>query len=411
MKSTNFKYAAIIPLAGGFTIGTLNTIGKPPEVIFSYKVFESNDILLRRFLEKRGHDVPYYQLDNLSPSEELDIIEKYKNKLDFVHGIPPCSGLSMAAQRKAGSRGTAPPNDWMYDSATWVLNNIQPTIYAFENAPGLYTGSGDEVRERLIKIGQLAGYSITFYKTNTLKHGVPQFRPRTFALFYKGPYAPILHSYNKPALHISEYLEQIPKDATLQNAYMTKDWDITQYEIYKYFKMKFGDNWRKELTDHRPHLCSYDYLQRVKLFDEFQEFQKNLPDDERSEIVTKNIAHIKKNREEGRGARINYRIIGIDKDYPYAVIGEMMTREIHPIEDRLMNIREFMHLMGLPHDYDLNSEGEYVKISQNVPVCTCSDITTEIVEIINGNRAFSSKSVYMQDNTKEIETGKTKSLF
>lgn len=38
-------------------------------------------------------------------------------------------------------------------------------------------------------------------------------------------------------------------------------------------------------------------------------------------------------------------------------------------------------------------------------------MTREIVEIIKGNRQFSTKSVLMQDNSKEIEVNKTKPLF
>ena len=163
------------------------------------------------------------------------------------------------------------------------------------------------------------------------------------------------------------------------------------------------------MTDYKYHLTTYDYLQRVNLLDDFLEYQKKLPD--ASEIVTKNIEHIKRNAAEGRGARINYRVLEVDKDYTYAVIGEMMGKQVHPTGDRLLNMREFMHLMGLPHDYELETQKEYVKISQNVPVKTCEDITTEIIETIKGNRRLSANPVYMQDNTKETVINKAKQLF
>jgi len=404
------RYIAHVPLAGGFALGNMNIIGKPPVAITSYSPFESNDYLLRRYLCKKEFHIPYYQLDKITPEETDKLIESIGH-IDFVSSIPPCSGLSQAAQRKKGSRGSAPPNDWMYESATFILNRIKPTIYAFENAPGLYTGAGDDVRKRLIEIGEKAGYSITFYKTNTLRHGVPQFRPRTFAFFYKGPNAPILHSYNKQAPHIIDFLKDIPKKASLQKEYMHNEWDISKFEIYKFLKMKHGDDWRQAMYDFRTHLTTYDYLQRKDWLVEFLEWQKKLPKDEKSEIVTKNVEHIMKKAALGMGARINYRVLGIDRDYVYAVIGEMMGKEVHPTEDRLMNIREFMHLMGLPHDYELEGQKEYAKITQNIPVCACEDMTREIVEIIKGNRQFSNKSVLMQDNTKEMEIRKTKSLF
>ena len=195
---TQFTHGSIIPLAGGFSIGATNIIGKPPEVIFSYKEFESNDKLYLRYLKQHNIEVPYYQIN----SKDFDIkkIKQYKNRISIVTGIPPCSGLSMCSNLKAGVRSSSPVNNWMYLSSEFILENISPTVFVLENAPGLFTGSGDEVRKKLISIGECFGYAITF-KTNTLRHGLPQFRPRTFGIFVKGKNAPILNGYNKPAFN------------------------------------------------------------------------------------------------------------------------------------------------------------------------------------------------------------------
>lgn len=404
----SYKYIAHIPLAGGFVIGTMNIIDNPPLAITSYSKFESNDSLLIKYLNKNGYNIPYYQLDKINDEEKIELSKLYK-EIDFVTGIPPCNALSQAAQRKAGTRGTAAPNEWMYKSAKFVLGEIQPKCFAFENAPGLYTNSGEEVRKNLIKIGNEFGYAITFYKTNTIYHGLPQSRPRTFAIFLKGNFAPILNYYNKPYINLTEFLEQIPSSASHYNEYMNPEWDISNHEITRYLIKLYGDNWKEILVNYREHITTYDYLLRTKLFEDFIEYQKSLPD--KSDTVTRNLQHIKKNSEQGRNSRINYRVLGLDKYYVYAVIGEMMGRQVHPKENRLLNIREFMSLMGLPLDYELGSSKDYVKITQNVPTTTCSDITKEIIEIINGNRKLHTQSVYMQDNTKRGENIKTKSLF
>lgn len=405
------RYIAHVPLAGGFSIANLNITGKPPVAITSYSPFISNDLLLRRYLDKKGYDVPYYVLDKLDEKEKHDLSKIYKT-IDFASAVPPCSALSQAAQRKAGTRGSAQPNDWMYLSAEFLLGDVQVKSYAFENAPALFTGAGDEVRDKLIEIGNKYGYSITFYKTNTLKHGIPQFRPRTFGIFYKGEHAPILNYYDKKAPHIKDYLNDIPRDAKHLNEYANPEYDITKYEIYKFLKHKHGDDWRNEMHDYRSHLVTYDYLRRKDWLIDFQDWLQKLPEHERSEKVIKNLSHVIKNNTEGRNTRVNYRTMGIDKEYMYAVIGEVMARQVHPTEDRLMNIREHMHMMGLPHDYDLDGPKEYVKISQNVPVTTCEDITTEIIEIINGNRRLSPHRLHMQDNIKiDATINKSMSLF
>lgn len=403
------NYIAHIPLAGGFALGTMNILNKPPIAITSYSIFESNDILFKRYLYNKGINIPSFHIDKLTNIEIENLKETYAN-VDFISAVPPCSGLSQAATRKSGTRSTAPPNDWMYESAKFILNHLTPTIYVFENAPGLYTNMGKDVRQNLIKIGEDTGYSITFYKTNTIYHGIPQFRPRTFALFYKGPYAPILHSYNRPFININNYLNEIPKNAKHQNEYMHNDWNILNWEITKFFKEIYGDNWREKVLSLKSHITSYEYLKRVGLLNEFEQFQRNLPEEERNKTVSKDIIHIKNKYSQGKNARISYRVLGLDKEYSYAVIGEMMGRQVHPSKNRIMNIREYMHLMGLPHDYNLESPKEFVKISQNVPTCTCEDISREIIEIIKGNRLFAKRNVFMQEN-KIKQFNKVKSLF
>lgn len=406
---TQLVHGSIIPLAGGFSIGATNIIGEPPKVIFSYGAFESNDRLYLRYLRQHNIDIPYYQLDSLDKNHMRFIGKKY-GPIDFFHGIPPCNALSQAAHRAKGSRGTAAPNEWMYKSAEFILCCIEPKVYAFENAPGLFTSSGDIVREKLINIGEKYGYSITFYKTNTIKHGIPQFRPRTFGIFYRGCQAPILNYYDKAMPILSEYLNLIPKEASYQDKYMNPDFDINNYEITHYFKKIYGNDWRNVIySKYKTHLTSYDYLKRQGLLEDFNNFLKTFPN--ASEIVKKNTEHVIKKTCDGKNFRLGYRILGLDRDYVYAVISEMMNRTLHPVEDRLINIREHMHLMGLPHDYELENEKEYPKITQNVPVSTCEDITREIIAIINGERRLSPNFVNMQDNTKENIISKTKSLF
>ena len=55
---------------------------------------------------------------------------------------------------------------------------------------------------------------------------------------------------------------------------------------------------------------------------------------------------------------------------------------VHATENRYINVREFMHLMGLPHDFEVTDPGHtefrnitarqkvILAVSQNVPVCT-----------------------------------------
>lgn len=385
----NFTYASHIPLIGGFTIAAMNVFNKPPEFITSYKPFEFNDSLLLRYLEQKNHSVPYYQLEHNN-----SILYK---KVNIVNSTPPCSGISNAANRKAGSRSTAAPNEWMYKSANFILEHISPDIYVFENAPGLYTDVGNPIRDNINEIAKRFNYGITYYKTDTLLHGIPQHRPRTYIILVKNKKAPILEYENKQALHIKDYLKQIPETASLQDTYFSNDPFIDDYEITKYLQNELGENWRQQILEYKEHICTYNYLVEMGQIHKFKEYlDKNNGCDQ----VKKDVEHVIKKTGDNKNFRLSYRMMCLDKDYVYAVIGEMMQRNIHPTEPRLINMREYMHLMGLPHDFELYDRKEFARLPQNVPVAPSEFIIKECLEILKENRMFSNEDVLMQNNMK-----------
>ena len=393
------RYVAHVPLIGGFAIAAMNVTKTPPVAITSYSPFVGNDKLYLRYLQKKKRKVvPYFEIDKIEEEGKIHDVQHLIGKLDFVNAVPPCSGLSMSGNLAKGARSTSPVNDWMYKSADFVLGTLRPTVYVFENAPTLYTGVGEYVRNQLMEKARYHGYAGTFYKTDTLLHGIPQRRPRTYSIFHKGKYAPILDFYKREAPSVAEYLQEIPEWATLQNEYATNEPFINDFEIVKFAKLKFGDNWRQAFLDTKEHLTSYDFLNRNGLIEEYRDYVYNLED--AHPASKKDIDHVIKKLGMGKNFRLSHRVLCIDKHHVYAVVGEMMERNIHPSEDRRMNMREYMHLMGMPHDFELDDPKEYGKLPQNCPVKTNEDITKEVVAIINGKRKFSNHRFEMQDNTK-----------
>jgi len=70
----------------------------------------------------------------------------------------------------------------------------------------------------------------------------------------------------------------------------------------------------------------------------------------------------------------------------------------HPVEDRFLNIREALHLMGMPHDFQLEGQSAINHIAQNVPVNTAADWADEVKKFINGELKMSDKAFLKQDN-------------
>ena len=60
----------------------------------------------------------------------------------------------------------------------------------------------------------------------------------------------------------------------------------------------------------------------------------------------------------------------MDGDSFAAVMKKTMMWAVHPEEDRFLNAREFMHLMGLPYDFEIDDVKNLNHIAQNVPTNT-----------------------------------------
>lgn len=395
------KWAAIQPLTGGMYIGAQEAIGHQAEWILSYDGLDSikvkddkivsagNEYNLRQWLKKRNIDVPYYQIKerdmfcpmttDLNPKIQRDGVDELPDysDIDLVVAVPVCSGLSMSTTAKDDVKQSRNCNmEWI---AYYTLNVIKPKVYCFENAPTLVGGRGNEIRASLEKLALDTGYSVLYYKTDTLLHDNCQRRPRTFVIFTKWqgnePQLPPKFEYETNTKSIQECLESISKDATQQTEVKPQP---KGYILIDYIKSKLGDEWYTKFDG-----SLFEFIIKNKLFDDFVEYTKNsdYPDD----IKVKNIKYVE---------HVNYKLsIGMNyygddpllfqTSYPsiqFKTIGNL----IHYSGERFLTVREYLKLMGLPDDFELyGSRSDYVKIGQNVPVKTAKFIVDNIIRTID----------------------------
>jgi len=404
------KYASIIPLIGGMIIGNKKVTESNPEFIVSWDAFGKNDSHIVNYLE----DVPYHVLpesetvkDTVSPGIKNDWYEK----LDFVSTVCPCAGLSMLnnASGSSSARGSdAVQNDWMYRSANWVLENLRPKVFWGENAPGLYTSVGKGVCERLKKIAEDNGYSFSIVKTDTYLHGIPQHRRRTFYFFWRDTNAPILEwkARTDKDLNLVEYLKQIPEEANYQNEFFTRSHPITEWKLYEYVLEKTGlsdQEFRKSYLG-----ALYHYISDKGWIDDAMKWMDERYPGYEGEERSK-LDHIKRKLAEGKGYWDSSPFFV--SDYVNAIIGKNMHVLVHPTEDRFLNIRECMWLMGLPHDFTLTEENRiWNHIAQNVPVTTAAYYTDQVMKYVNGKLRDSGHKFVMQDNVSQRVTEMSESL-
>ena len=382
------RYAGMVPLVGGMMIGAEKATGYKPEFMLSYDAFNGNDSMLLDIWK----DVPYKVINN---DNELD---HDLEGVDFVSALCPCAGLSQLNNGKnRGANGTQ--NDWMYKSAEFVLEKMKPKVFWGENAPGLYSGVGEPVVEKLKVIGEKHGYSMSLVKTTTMLHGVPQNRVRAFYFFWKSPTVPIMNWYKKDRPSIEEFLEPIneflDKDEIIQ-----KTNELQNDPLYIWLKQEFGD-WRAFMREKKGSMMDV-MINSGKANEYIIWVSENYPDHAKKAI------HALNKRTNGMGFWDSSPFL--PTNYTGAFTGARMNA-IHPTEDRVFTRRELMFFMGLPNEMPTPPPEHMGRVFQNVPSATSADWTREVIKFINGELKLSEHKFLKQDNINQrIEEPKVKTV-
>ena len=414
----NIKWAAIQPLTGGMYLGAEEAFGYPAEWILTYNGLDeikrnkegnitavANEAYLLNYLKKVNREVPYYKMnremfdcnvDDMNPEITLDgEPAKPDYDVDVVVAVPVCSGLSMVTSAKDNTRNERNCN--MLYLAKLALTTIRPKVYIFENAPTLMGFRGDELRSQFEQIANENDYVVVYYKTDTWKHYNCQKRPRTFVMFVKKiddeSKVPTL-DFTDHKMTIKEFFANIPEGLSNQEECEASPHN---YMVIDFFKYKYGKDWIDNVNG-----CLMKNIVQRGLIDELLNFMDSydkMPI-ETKEKVRHYIEHIRKKTSMG----LNW--YGSDccyyKEHFPAIQFRSITTTIHPSGERMCNVREYLELMGMPHDFDwFGDKGNLPKIGQNVPVKTAKFITEQAIKIVNNwnNESRQDGSAIFFDNT------------
>ena len=424
------KWCAIQPLTGGMYLGTEKVIGHPAEFILSYPgvgdpifnkektlICGGNEYHLMTYLDKVGRRPEYkvfnrkmFQNDNdmnpeiinsdlwtKNPDKNLD----YSN-MDLVVAVPVCSGLSTATNGSAEAKEARNCN--MIWISKYALRVIKPNIYIFENAPTFMGKRGDYIRVQLESLAKETGYSIDYYRTDTKLHDNCQTRKRTFIIFYKKEYAPKMEFENIQTT-IEEYFNRIPKDKQMKDTELDMEFvNPVNYFIVCYLKERFGDKWREEVNYN-----IFKYIIENKLWDEVLDYTNNRATysmEKHRAYMNHFVDHFNFKTSQGKGVYHSLpNLLRNDGTCP-AVMFKMVQSCLHPDYDRMLNMRELMHLMGLPHDFEMQGDPYrcYALIGQNVPVRTAYWIISEALKAYERDNDLDEKKIIrFFDNIKQQE--------
>ena len=382
-----FKHATIVPLIGGETLGSMKAFGKPPEYLISYKAFAKNDSHIVNYFKNQ---VPYYVLDdNQSP----------KTKVDVIGSVCPCAGLSMLSH---GYGDHNPNNKWLLETTKYVLSELKPKVLWGENAPQLIGKIGTNIRAHMYDTARKNGYSMSIYKTRSLLHGVPQIRDRTFYFFWEGDRVPLLNYYDTPLRRIEDVISEV-KTTHLMDPINKKTPSEDPYYKFALEVIHGGVTHREffDVAESEKEINLAMYIQKMGYN------YKQIADWMNQRGLDKEVSKcMYKYNKLNDGKNVMQRGTTVPKGYIGAFVSHYPVTLTHPYEDRYITYREALSIMGMPEDFELLNHTKTVNhICQNVPVQTATDMATEVLEYLKGNReTINSTYVFQYNQNKTHQT-------
>ena len=234
-----------------------------------------------------------------------------------------------------------------------------------ENAPGLFLALGASLVPRLRALASSFGYSFSMVKTDTALHGLPQHRIRTFYFFWRCPTAPLLRYVNTVRPKLVDFLQSIPPWAEYQDLFVQQGSVTDRFKPYQYVLLREQLNHeqfvRKMARENNGTITVSKYLDKYNLLDDCIAWMRLYFPGERwsvnkmgkSRTIVDYLEHCKDKLSRGLGYWDDSpKFMG---DTFTAVITKNVVFAVHPAEDRFLNIRELMALMGLPHTYQVDN--------------------------------------------------------
>lgn len=420
MTKEEIKWAAIQPLTGGMYLGAENAIGHPAEFILSFKGLNDikknkndeitgcgNERHLTNYLKKHNRMPAYYQFatrqmfdgdDNMKQEivdESGNSVNIYNKELDLVVAVPICSGLSTVSTFGEETKNIKNCN--MKFISEYALSELKPRVYIFENAPALFTIKGETLRNWFNALAKKYGYTVTYFKTDTQLHKNCQRRPRTFVFFFKiteGNDVPRVINFVNEHISATDYFKAIPKGLK----YEISPWRYYAKILMDFFLAEYGENWREKMhkKDLVSELCAQD------MFDRFRKFTDDYDiTDKQKASWHRKINDVEYKYKHGLGFFMFTPKMSIDT-CP-AVMFRNIENTIHPYENRLINLRENMELMGMPHDFELAVDDIHAgkisyQLGQNVPVKTAEYMVSEAVRILLNWNAKDELALFPEKN-------------
>jgi len=221
---------------------------------FNIRISSDIDAFSCRTLEINSGKKPFYNhakamqadITKISAKELLESANIKGNEVDLVIGGPPCQAFSVFGRRK----GLKDPRGNLVWDYLRILDEVQPTVFVFENVAGLKSIHNGSLYEEILKSLELGGlYTVSAHHYQLADFGIPQFRDRIFFIGTKtGKLVPEMkptHGIKEcgisPYRTASEALRFLPEPGEASHVPNHSGRKHSQRIIDRYHGLEFGE--------------------------------------------------------------------------------------------------------------------------------------------------------------------------
>jgi len=268
---------------------------------------------------------------------KLNLLGYKKKEIDLVAGGPPCQGFSIANTR---TRGAKNGHSKLIRQFFRTVDEIRPYTFLMENVPGMDGLNEGRVINRLISRFESIGYNVSKMRLTASDYGVPQHRSRIFIVGCQGSKISEpekSHGPNGRKGYVTVKKAIIGDLPPLRNKCGSREMEYIGPARNGY------QRWIREgcsiLHDHKTTECGSDVKKRLRLIKQGRNLRSLMDEGKIPKELLIRIDH--------GGV---YRRLELDQP-SITIVNFRKAMIIHPVENRLLTIREAARLQSFQDRY------------------------------------------------------------